>query len=124
MANEGNSYVLLNYEYPDNNSSFQTSMYRLVQIDKDGTRKIHGIKVVAGQSTSSKLYIYPNPSLNGQLTVGFGNTNEKDITLVNVQGKVVKVWNSFRNNSLLVRDLESGMYVVQVVDKTTGERKS
>ena len=121
---EGNSSVSLNYDYRDNNRSTETSMYRLVQIDNDGARKIHGIKVVAGQSSSNKLHVYPNPSLNGQVNVGFGNTNAKDITVVNVQGKVIKVWNSFRNNNLIVTGLESGMYVVQVVDQTTGERKS
>ena len=123
-ADQGNSFVLLNYDYRDNNATTQTSMYRLVQIDNDGTRKIHAIKVVQGQSAGNKLHVYPNPSLNGQVTLGLGNTNSKDITVVSLQGKVIKVWNSFSLDTLVVTNLESGMYVVQVIDKSTGEKRS
>ena len=123
-ASQGNSFVAINYEYRDNNATTQTSMYRLVQIDNDGTQKIHAIKVVPGQSAANKLHVYPNPSLNGQVTVGLSSTNEKDVSIVNLQGKVIKVWNSFRQDNLVITNLESGMYVVQVVDKASGERRS
>ena len=123
-AKDGNSAVSLSYDYRDNNATSQTSMYRLVQSDIDGTRKIHGIKVVNGQSSTNKLQVYPNPSINGQVRLGFGNTNEKNISIVTLQGKVVKIWNAFRNDSLVVTNLESGIYVLSVVDKTTGEKRT
>jgi hypothetical protein len=123
-AETGNSNVSLNYEYKDNNISNQTSAYRLVQIDNDGVQKIHGIKVVNGESSSFNMILYPNPSFNGQVSLNFGNSNEKDIIVSDVQGKTVKVWNSFRNQKLTINDLKSGLYVLQVKDKISGERKS
>lgn len=123
-AKDGNSFVAINYEYRDNNATTQTSMYRLVQIDNDGARKIHAIKAVPGQSASNNLHVYPNPSLNGQVTVALSNTTEKNVTILNLQGKVIKVWNSYRQDNLVITNLESGMYVIQVVDNVSGERRS
>ena len=123
-AKDGNSGVSINYDFRDNNNSNQTSMYRLVQIDNDGTRKFHGIKVVAGLSGSAKLLVYPNPSPNGQVTVGLGSVSEKDIAVVNLQGRTIKAWNSFKSDNLVITDLKPGMYMVQVFDKISGEKRS
>jgi hypothetical protein len=123
-ATGGNSGVPINYEYRDNNSTNQTSMYRLVQIDNDGAKKIHGIKSVFGESAAIQMSVYPNPSYNGQVSFAFGNNNEKDVLVTDLQGKAVKVWKSFKSGNLAVTNLESGVYVLQVTDKETGERKS
>lgn len=123
-ANGGNSGVSINYEFRDENATNQTSLYRLVQIDNDGTRKMHDVKLVSGESAATTMKVYPNPSFNGQVSFQFGNSNAKDITLVNLQGKAIKTWNNFRNENLAISNLESGVYVLQVNDQVTGERKS
>ena len=123
-AKDGSSGVNLNYEFRDNNNTQQTSMYRLVQVDFDGARKMHGIKVVGGTSGAVKLLVYPNPSPNGQVTVGFGNVSEKDITVVNLQGKLVKIWNSFKSDNLVISGLKPGMYMLQIFDKVSGEKRA
>jgi hypothetical protein len=119
----GSSGVSINYDYRDNNATNQTSMYRLVQIDNDGTRKMQNIKVVSGESATITINAYPNPSYNGQVSFSFGNSNEKDILITNLHGKAVKVWNGYRNENLSISNLESGVYVLQVNDRLTGERK-
>ena len=34
------------------------------------------------------------------------------------------MYNSFRQGNLIVSDLKAGLYVLQVLDKSTGDRKS
>jgi Secretion system C-terminal sorting domain len=64
------------------------------------------------------LSVYPNPSNNGTLNIRISNTDETQIMIVDLQGKVVKQWDNNKLEELSVDGLKSGVYVVQSVDKT------
>ena len=119
---DGNSNVTLKYEYKDDNPTNKTSLYRLVQVDHDGRARAHGIKTVRGTSEEAKMQLFPNPTYNGQVVLVFSNSNQRDISISDMQGKVVKNYINAKSDKLSITDLEPGMYVLQVLDKDTNER--
>jgi hypothetical protein len=121
-GDDGNSQNSLNYEFKETNSTTAMSFYRLVQLDKDGNYKIYTVRPVRGMQQEDKLIIYPNPSNNGNVSVSFGTSSEREIVISDMGGKVVKKWNSYKDNSLSITDLRAGMYMIMVTDKETGKR--
>lgn len=121
-ALDGNSQNKLNYEYKEMNNTSALSFYRLVQVDKDGAYKIYNTRPVHGLEQDDKMVLYPNPSTNGNVSVSFGNSNQRDIIVSDMGGKVVKKWNNFKDNNLAVTGLKPGMYTLLVTDITTNKR--
>jgi len=59
----GNSVNTNYYQYTDENSTLETSYYRLKQVDFDGTATYSAIRAVNGQSSGKYMdwKLYPNP---------------------------------------------------------------
>jgi hypothetical protein len=121
----GNSSSTTSYSFSDLNNSKALTQYRIQQIDFDGKTNISGIRVVRGEGQNEKMIIYPNPSSNGRVMIVFSeNKLVRDIILVDMYGKRVNQWRGLTDNNLEIDKLTSGMYLLKVIDRESGEQTS
>jgi Secretion system C-terminal sorting domain len=121
----GNSSSTTGYSFTDLNNSKGLTQYRIQQIDFDGKTNISGIRVVRGEGQEEKMIIYPNPSSNGRVMIVFNeNKLVRDIILVDMYGKRVKQWRGLTDNTLEIENLTTGMYLLKVISKESGEQTS
>jgi hypothetical protein len=121
QASGGNSSSLLTYTYTDQNSTKGISQYRIRQVDINGKSTYSEIRAVRGIDQPGKTIVYPNPSFDGKVNVVFEDaTGIRDISLVDMNGRVVKQWNGVSNNNLQIDNLVPGFYSLRVIVRETG----
>jgi hypothetical protein len=118
---DGNSSMPLYYQFRETNMAKGNSWYRVVQIDKDGTRTVTPVRGVRGMEELSTLTVYPNPG-RGSLNVLFGSSATRDIVIADLQGKIVKQWNNFRDDNMTIGGLHTGVYMLIVTNRSTSEK--
>lgn len=122
-ANGGNSNDLLSYQYEDMNTIKAISQYRIRQVDIDSRSTYSEIKSVRGAEQTAKTIVYPNPSNDGKVNVLFEeNTGIKDISLIDMSGKVVKQLKNISANNIDIDNLAPGVYSLRVVARETGDQ--
>lgn len=121
-ATNGIGGITLNYQFQDANTAKGNSWYRIVQIDIDGTRTITPARGVRGMEELSTMTVYPNPGRSGNMNVLFGSSATRNIVITDMQGKVMKQWNNYRNDNMVIDGLHAGVYMLVVVNKSTNER--
>jgi len=123
-AIHGNSNSLLNYEYSDiSNNAKGVSQYRLRQVDIDGKHAYSPIRAVRAGSQKGKTIIYPNPSNDGRVNVVFADVNTiRDVSLMDMNGRVMKQWKGVANNNIQIDNLMAGFYTLRIIDTETGEQ--
>ena len=121
-ALDGNSSMPLSYQFMETNTAKANTWYRIVQIDKDGTRKMTPVRGVRGMEEVSKLTVYPNPGTSGNMNVLFGSSALRDIKIVDLNGKTMKQWNSYHEDNMSITGLRTGIYMLIVTDKDTNSR--
>ena len=120
QADGGNSSSTLTYEYKDVNTESGISQYRIQQVDIDGHTRFTDIRAVRGEGQASKLIVYPNPSVNGNLNVVFEDNNSlRDVFVNDIQGKIIRQYKQVSGNLLLIEKLTSGFYTIKVTNRTT-----
>jgi hypothetical protein len=121
QATAGNSGTPLTYSFSDVNSYAGISQYRIRQVDLDGKFKYTDIRSVRGYGQKGKTIVYPNPSI-GNLSVVFDDSKAtRDVTLIDMGGRVVKQWKAITGNTLQITGLEEGMYSLRIVARETNE---
>lgn len=119
----GNSGSDLSYAYNDINSAKGISNYRVRQVDLDGKSKYSETRAVRGESQSGKIIVYPNPSFDGKVNVVFEDLNTiRDVSLVDINGRIVKQWKGIANNNIQIDNLNPGLYNLRIVIPATGEQ--
>jgi hypothetical protein len=121
-AADGNSGMPLYYQFKETNAAKGNSWYRIVQIDKDGGRTVTAARGVRGLEEISKVTVYPNPGTSGNMNVMFGSSAIRDIVITDLNGKVVKQWNSYRDDNMAIGGLRTGVYMLIITNKTTSEK--
>jgi len=121
-ADNGNSGNPLNYQFREENLAKGNSWYRIVQIDKDGSRTVMPVKGVRGMEELSKVTVYPNPGKSGNMNVLFGSSAIRDIIITDLGGRIMKQWNNYHDDNLVIGRLRTGMYMLIVTNKATTER--
>ena len=122
-AIHGNSNSLLNYEYSDINNAKGITQYRLRQIDIDGKHAYSPIRAVRAGSQKGKTIVYPNPSNDGKVNVVFADVNTiRDVSLMDMNGRVMKQWKGVANNNIQIDNLTAGFYTIRIIDTETGEQ--
>jgi hypothetical protein len=121
MALGGNSSLPLSYTFNDNNTNKGITQYRILQVDLDGKSKYSEIRSVRGVSQKGKIIIYPNPSSNGTVNIVLDEKQEaRNISLSDMNGRILRHWNKVITNSFQVTNLNPGMYIVHVMSLETG----
>jgi len=123
-AMNGNSSSLLDYEYSDiNNNAKGITQYRLRQVDIDGKHAYSPIRAVRAGSQKGKTIVYPNPSNDGRVNVVFADVNTiRDVSLMDMNGRVMKQWKGVANNNIQIDNLMAGFYTIRIIDTDTGEQ--
>ena len=122
-AMNGNSSSLLNYEYSDINNAKGITQYRLRQIDINGKHSYSPIRAVRAGGQKGKTIIYPNPSNDGRINVVFADLNTiRDVSLLDMNGRVTKQWKGVANNTIQIDNLTAGFYTIRIIDTETGEQ--
>lgn len=123
QANSGNSNSVLTYTYTDVNTNKGITQYRIKQVDLDNKSKYSAIRAVRGDAQKGKIIVYPNPSVDGRVTVVFEDKEgTRDITLADMNGHTVKQWKGITNNTLQIENLGTGMYTLRVIIRETGNQ--
>lgn len=123
QAAGGNSTGKLSYQYTDFNTAKGISQYRIRQTDVDGQFKYSEVRAIRGNEQEAGTTVFPNPSVDGKVTVLFANAAVRDVMLFDMAGRTVKQWNGFNANSLSISGLTPGMYTVRSINKETNEQQ-
>lgn len=109
------------YSYVDNNISKTVSQYRLKLVDKDAIYKLSEIKAVKGTAAVSDFTVYPNPSM-GHAKISITDISEAtNVDVIDNAGRVVRSIELKNSNSVEVNNLQSGIYLVKITNKATGD---
>ncbi|TAH03204.1 MAG: T9SS C-terminal target domain-containing protein, partial [Sphingobacteriales bacterium] len=117
----GNSNVLVNYSFTDNNPVLGVSYYRLRQVDIDNRFVYTKTVIIRNEARSKAFTVWPNPVLdNVNVTLQSDKNQNLNLRVVDYNGRVVRsqVVNATRGvNQITVNmsTLTKGMYVIQVV---------
>jgi hypothetical protein len=123
QALNGNSSTVLNYTFNDINSARGITQYRLRALDFDENSKYSEIRAVRGEGQAGKIIVYPNPSSDGKARIIFDDMNgTRDVSLIDVAGRVIKLWSGITNNNLEIDNLTPGYYSLRVIIRETGEQ--
>lgn len=122
-AVNGNSSSPLTYEFTDLNNAKGITQYRLRQLDINGKQFYSLIRSVRGEGQKGKAIVYPNPSSDGKVNVVFENKDaSRDVSLMDMNGRVIKQWKNVMNNTLQIENLMPGFYTLRIVNSETGEQ--
>lgn len=120
QAVNGNSTDLLTYTYHDMNSNSSMTQYRIRQVDLDGNYKYSEIRAIQGLGKVSKTVLFPNPSNDGKVSIVFDAAAERDVTILDMSGRIVRQFRSYTSNSMQVSNLVAGMYTVRTINNENG----
>ncbi len=121
LASRANSNQVQSYEFLDNDFH-QSAYYQLVQVNKDGTRRIFdkNIQYVKGLGEAVTVSVYPNPTTSS-LSINYNSDIAQKISgrLVDFSGKIVQsfVGNSTSTIVLNLSKIQPGVYVLQIETK-------
>jgi hypothetical protein len=119
----GNSNSLLAYTYTDIYDARGIIQYRLRQVDIDGKHAYSPIRAVRAPGQKLKTIVYPNPSADGKVSVVFSdNDAPRDVSLADLNGRIIKQWKGIRSNYLQIDNLLTGFYTIRIVDTESGEQ--
>lgn len=122
-AVNGNSVSDLDYSFTDINSSTAVTEYRIRQTDLDAKVVYSDTRTVKGTGQTGSMVIYPNPSMTGQVNIVFDKFNSPiDIGLYDMTGRLVKQWNDFTQDHLVMNNIPQGIYTVKVWIAATREQ--
>jgi hypothetical protein len=122
QANNGNSQTLLTYTYNDANNIKGISQYRLREIDLNNKISYSAVRAVRGEGQIGKTIVYPNPSTDGKVNVVFEDaTTKRDVSVIDLGGRVIRQWKGITNNNLQIDNLGSGIYTIRISIPETGE---
>ena len=119
----GNSNSPLTYRLIDNNDVRGITQYRLKQVDIDGKFSYSPIRSVRGQGQKIKTIVYPNPSSDGKLNVVFDDKDvSRDVSLMDINGRVIRQWKNVLSNTLQIEGLVTGFFTLRIINSETGEQ--
>jgi len=120
----GNSSSDLSYSYSDANSTKGITQYRIRQIDIDQRSRYSEIRAVRGDGQNGKTIVYPNPAAaGGKINVVFEDAEgTRDVSLIDLNGRLVKQWKNITNNNLQIENVTPGLYNLKVIVRETGEQ--
>lgn len=124
IEGKGTTVMTNYYQHIDENSSLETSYYRLKQVDFGGTTTYSEIKAVGGLSSGTYIdwSIYPNPTSDYSQVVFMQvpkNITSANIKLVTMDGKLIyQATMSVKSNQKIgldfMKELSPGVYLLSI----------
>ncbi|TAL42539.1 MAG: T9SS type A sorting domain-containing protein [Chitinophagaceae bacterium] len=72
-------------------------------------------------NAGSEIQVYPNPN-KGAATIVFPDAAvSRDIDLIDMKGSTVQRWRGVISNSLQIKDLQTGVYLLKIISTATGK---
>jgi hypothetical protein len=97
---------LLTYSFNEINVNKGITQYRIRQVDIDGRNKLSEIRTLRGLAQIAKTIVYPNPSMDGKVSVVFEEAKTvRDLILIDMSGKVLQQWRGVSNNNHQIENL-------------------
>ncbi|MEM6770048.1 MAG: T9SS type A sorting domain-containing protein, partial [Bacteroidota bacterium] len=112
VAGAGDSSEEQWYDYVDENAATGVNYYRLRQVDLDGTETLSEVRQVTVESAVN-LRVYPNPAAAELWIDSFAGG---PVRVLNLQGQVVLQQTLVEGESLDVRRLPAGGYVLRTAE--------
>lgn len=113
------------YNYTDLSPLSGLSSYRLKMVDLDGTVAYSEMRLVKETvSSSSDFTVYPNPNRGNARVTIFESSVSSEVQLIDQSGRMIQVVNLQNRNTVDLNSIKTGMYIVRVVNKVTGETSS
>ena len=107
------------YSFTDNNNIKNASEYRLKLVSKDDAVKYSETRSVKGTGNVD-FTIYPNPATrNAKISIS-DVTKSTTVQVLDNTGRIVKTLSANTNNTIEIKDLERGIYRVQLMDTNSG----
>lgn len=100
-----------NYKYLDTNIVNGASYYRIKQTDFDGKTSFSKVCFM-GNTFHNELKIYPNPSNSHFIYFDGVEMFPNNISIFNMEGKLVISFDNFHSNMLDLSSLENGLYEI------------
>jgi hypothetical protein len=122
QAPGGNSNSVLTYSHTDINAFKGVSQYRLKQIDLDSRFKYSVTRMVRGEGQGGKVTVFPNPSKDGKVNVVFDNNVARNISLVDMGGRIVRQWKGTTAGNIQIDNLVPGIYSLLIITPQSGEQ--
>jgi hypothetical protein len=119
-GDNGGSSLQLQYQFTEVNVANAVSWYRLMQVNKDGSKKVLPSLAIRGLEDLKKMLIYPNPG--STVNVLFGSSSIRDVSIADLSGKLIKRWIDYSDDNLTLADLQTGIYMLVVYDKNTARK--
>ena len=126
VKGSGNSSETVGYAYTDHDVSQNLVYYRLKQTDFDGSFEYSRIEKVFGRKQGkSTLTAYPNPSLNGLITLTYSDSGSGSVLIYirNLSGQIVHrelietSTSDYFSKQLDLSILPKGSYIVNIIGK-------
>lgn len=113
------------YSYTDMSPVNGLSSYRLKMVDLDGTVAYSEIRFVKQTvANTSDFTVYPNPNKGNARITLFETTASAEVQLIDQSGRMIQIVNLQNRNTVDFTSIKTGMYIVRVVNKVTGETSS
>ena len=121
-SKDGQSSIDLTYTFKDQNVFEGMTQYRFAQVDMDGHKALSTIAVVNGKKgAGTTVLVYPNPAINGTSTIVFNNTEQKDLYLTDMSGRIIRTVSNHPGNTYQLSGLKSGVYILKVINQRSNE---
>lgn len=121
----GNSDIRLNYSVNGINipSGTATTYFRIKQVGLDNSFSYSEVKTIRNDKILQVL-VYPNPS-NGLVNVILPSDikDNLSVSLTDISGKTLRLWNNFSKQTLSVDGLPKGIYFLKISANNSGEVK-
>ncbi|MBO9611402.1 MAG: T9SS type A sorting domain-containing protein [Dyadobacter sp.] len=114
----GESVIKRDYHYTHTMLSAGINYYRLKMVDLDGTFAYSQIRSLRNDQSVSNLKAYPNPVVNGKLSIDISGTGSYQAEVYSLSGVRVMQYNLGTNRELNVATLGAGMYVLHIKSAT------
>jgi hypothetical protein len=123
QAHNGSSLDEHYYDFSEFNTEKGISQYRIKEVDNGGKYKYSIIRAVYGMGQSGKTIVFPNPAIDGSVNVVFSdNRMARNISLIDLNGRVVRQWSNTTTNHIQIQNLNPGIYSLRVVVPESGDQ--
>jgi hypothetical protein len=92
-------------------------------LDINGRQSYSLLRAVRGDGQKGKTIVFPNPTNDGKVNVVFEDKDvSRNVSLTDVNGRLVKQWKNVLSNTLQIENLLTGFYTLRIINSETGEQ--